>query len=370
MNSSRKLLEQLKIEKSHNLISLPQVELTFEEADRFIDYMVDESAMKKFARIERMRGPEKPIRALGFGSGHFLYPAGNFNESKYTKQFVDEKIMLMTKECRGAIPIFDKDLEDIPPTMSSDEYNNQLIKIIALKIQNELEEAGWISETAGLNGFADDDIRGLWDGWRYRITHSEVGQPYYNKVTGSAHILNACEGGEAGSPFEYDGKIAEADADYKHWEFKYGKMLKAMPSKYKMANGLEKMAFLNSDLVTQDYFDALSARPTPIGDGILTGNLPMGYGKVKIIDVPLMPVNLGDPTAVPSTDGIIGEGEYTDVLLTPKDNLIVGIQRDIKMESERKAADQATYIFYSLRIDFAIENVDAVVLLRCLEHAC
>jgi hypothetical protein len=147
-------------------------------------------------------------------------------------------------------------------------------------------------------------------------------------------------------------------------------MLKTMPSKYKAANGLANMVFMNSDLVTQDYFMALSARGTALGDSIFTGATPTKVGGVPIISVPLMPTNLGDPTATPSTDGVVGGGAYTDVLLTPKNNLIIGIQRDIKIESKREAADEATYVFYSLRMDVAIENVDACVLLRCLEHAC
>ena len=143
-----------------------------------------------------------------------------------------------------------------------------------------------------------------------------------------------------------------------------------MPSKYKTQNGLKNMSFLNSDLVTQDYLGALSARSTAIGDAVFKGEMTPQYGRVPILDCPLMPTTLGDPTATPSTDGILGAGNYTDVLLTPKGNLIVGIQRDIKLESKRAPEDEATYIFYSMRVDLALENPNAVVLIRCLEHNC
>ena len=65
MNTTKKLLERFKMEKGYNLISLPTITLTEEEADRFIDYMVDESVMKDYARIERMGKPQKLIRAIG-----------------------------------------------------------------------------------------------------------------------------------------------------------------------------------------------------------------------------------------------------------------------------------------------------------------
>jgi hypothetical protein len=374
VNTTKSLLNKLKmqrVEKGYNLISLPQITLSEEEADRFIDYMVDESAMKNYARIERMTLPQKNIRAIGFGTGNFLYPAGQFNESKYKKQWVDNKISLSTKEVRGAVAIFDNDLEDLPPGITPDQYQNQLMGIITKKIAIELEQAWYIADTHGLNGFAADDIRGLWDGWRYIITHSAAAQQYFNKISGSAHLLDACEGGTTGSPFNLPGLIAaQASTAPYNWEFKYQKALKAMPSQYKANGGLSNMSFLNSDLVTQDYMAALSARSTAMGDAVLQGTLAPGYGKVGIIDVPLMPTNMGDPTATPSTDGILGAGDYTDCLLTPKGNLIIAIQRDIKIESKREPADQCTYVFYSLRADIALENVDAVVLIRCLEHEC
>lgn len=367
----RKLAKRLKVQKGFNLISLPTITLLEEEADRFIDYLVDESVMKNYARVERMTKPQKNIRALGFGSGHFLYPADQFDESKYKKQFSQNKIQLSTKKARGAVAIFDDDIEDLAGFVNETQWMDGLMRLVAKKIAMELEEAYWIAETAGLNGFAVDDIRGMWDGWRYRLTHSAVGQAFYNTITGSAHILDACEGGTSGSPFAMAGLIAEREAAAPYdWEYKYHMMLKTMPSQYKQNPGLQNMKFLNSDLVTQDYISALSSRSTGLGDAVLTGSVEPMFGRVGILDVPLMPTNLGDPTATPDTDGILGAGDYTDVLLTPKNNLIIGIQRDIKIETERKPADEATYVYYSLRTDVAIENVDAAVLLRCLEHAC
>lgn len=373
---SKKLLERFKFNK-YNLISLPTIDLAPQEADRFIDYIVDESVMKNFARIERMSKPTKNIRALGFGSGRMLFPADHFDESKYKKQWVQNLIQLISKKVRGCIVVFDDDLED---SIEGPGMADHFMRIASRKIANELEEAAWISETAGLNGFAVDDIRGLFDGWRYRIvTGQTAGQTYYNAVSGGSHVKQACECQSGAScpsgvdnpdaHFVLPGLIAEQDpAPPYNWEFKYHMMLKNMPSKYKANNGLTNMRFLNSDLVTQDYIGALSARSTALGDAVFTGQAKPAYGRVPIVDVPLMATDLGGP--LEGTDGIIGAGDYTDSLLVPKGNLIIGIQRDIKMESQRVAADEATYVFYTMRVDFAIENVNATVLTRCLEHNC
>jgi hypothetical protein len=379
MKSTKDLLSKFKLDKSYNLISMPTIALTAEEADRFIDYIVDESVMKNYARIEKMSRPQKNIRAIGFGDANFLYPADEFNESKYKKQWTHNKIQLNTKKVRGAIAVFDDDLEDIRHIESQDAFMDQLMRIVSRKIANELEEAYYMGDTHGLNGFAVDNINVLWDGWRYIINHSGAGQLYLNNVTGSAHLKEAClcESGascpsgqsDPDAHFQFPGMIAEQDPNPPYnWEFKYHQMLKNMPSKYKANNGLANMVFLNSDLVSQDYIEALSQRGTALGDAIFTGKAPMAYGKVPIIDVPLMPTNLGQDTD--GTYGLIGGGEYTDVLLTPKNNLVIGIQREIKIESQRVPADEATYVFYSMRSDVSIENVDAIVFLRCLEHRC
>lgn len=370
MEGTRNFLNRFPFKKNFNMISHPVIDLSPQEADRFITYLIDQSALKDFARIERMGVQQKNIRARGFGQGRMLYPANQFNESKYKKQWVDEKITLTTQELRGAIVIFDSDIEDISNIESEAQYKDSFMKLAAAKQANELEEAYWIGEAHNLNHFPADDIRGLWDGWRYQIVNGQVaGDQYFNTVAGGSHVLDACDGGQSGSVFALPGKIAEhAGVAPYDWEFKYFHMLKAMPSIYKANNGLQGMKFINSDLVTQDYIGALTSRVTAVGDAALQGKITPAYGVVGILDAPLMATNLGDPGA--GLDGVIGAGNYTDVLLTPKDNLIIGLQRQLKMEVERKAADQANYIFFSMRVCVAIENVNAAVLVRCLDHAC
>ena len=370
MRTSRSLLEKWKIEKGFNLISIPNITLTEEEADTFLDYVFDETAMVKYARVVRMQKPQKNIRAIGFGSGRFLYPGDAFNESKYKKEWSHNKIQLSVEKARGCVVIFDDDLEDIRGIETEASWKQKIMKMIAAKIGNELEEVAYISNTGtSPNNFANDDLRGRFMGWRYQIANSTTaGSTYYNNaVPGGAYIMNACDGGTSGSDFDLSGKIAEHDTNAPYdWEFKYHRALKNMPAKYKMRNGLAGMRFLNSDLVSMDYLEALSGRSTALGDAIFTGQAPLAYGKVPIVDCPLMPTDLGTGASY----GTLGAGAYTDVVLTPSNNFIIGVQREITIEAERSAADEATYIFYSIKVDFKIENTNAVVMIRCLEHAC
>jgi len=360
MNTNKTLLS--KKEFIQKMVSLPAISLEAEEADRFIDYIVDESVlMKQVARVIKMTRQTKNIRALGVGTGRFLHPSTTFSSSDYLKELTQNKIALSSKKVRGCVAIYDDDLEDVTGIETGVAFKDQIMKMVAAKIANELEEAFYIGDTAGFSGFGADDIRSLWDGWSYRIRNADTaGDDYVNAVSGLSTILHA------DSDFALGGvnqRIATQNsaAPY-NWEFKFSKPLKSLPSKYKQA-GLANLRFCCNDQVVQDYIDALAARSTILGDqAILGAEKGLKFGQVPIIPTPLMPTTLGDT-------GILGGGTHTELLLTPKDNLIVGMQREIKIESQREAADEATYWFYSMRADVAIENVNACVLVVELDIA-
>lgn len=357
MKTNKQLLS--KKQQIEKMISLPTITLAAEEADRFIDYITDESVMKGKARVVKMTKPTQNIRALGLGVGDFLHPGDTFSTSEYKKVLSHNKIELISKKVRGCIAIFDDDLED---NIEADAFADHLMRMVAKKISNELDVAYWLGDTGSGNAYGDTDIKSLWDGWRYRIANGDTnGTTYYNAVSGGATVLNAT----SASDFivEAPSRIAmvEKAAPY-NWEFKYGKMLSSLPSKYK-TGGLANIAFYNSDLVTQNYIDALAARSTILGDSAVVGKGELQYGLVPIVSCPNMPATMkGDTQATEKSTG----GSYADCLLTPNGNLVVGIQRDIKIESQREAADEATYWFYTMRAVPAIENVNACVLLRRL----
>lgn len=341
------------------MVSLPTITLAAEEADRFIDCIVDESVMKGKARVIKMNKASQNIRALGLGTGDFLHPGATFSSSEYKKTLSHNKIELASKKVRGCIAIFDDDLED---NIEGDAFVNHLMQMVAKKISNELDIAYWIGDTnASGNAFGDTDIRSLWDGWRYQIvTGDTAADTYENDVSGLSIVLDA----SANTNFSCAGQIAMYGSTAPYvWEFKYNEMLKQLPSKYK-ANGLGNLSFYNSDIVTQTYIEALAARSTILGDNAILGKGPLQYGMVPITSCPNMPDTM-DGAATIANELCTG-GSYSDSLLTPNGNFVIGIQRDIKIESQREAADEATYWFYSMRACPAIENVNACVLLRKL----
>ena len=72
--------------------------------------------------------------------------------------------------------------------------------------------------------------------------------------------------------------------------------------------------------------------------------------------------NSGDAVEIVTADGTFG-------LATDYQNLILGIQRDIRVETDRLPRLRATDFVLTFRADVQMENPDAVVLLENLQVA-
>jgi len=421
--------------------ALPDITLLPEEADKFIDYVVDQSFWKDNARIVKMEKVEKNLRYLGFKAGtRFLKPANKFASTDYLKEFAEGKVTLHAQKVRGAVVIYDDDLEE---GIEGQAFADHLMKIIAKKVANEIDEAAYCSH----DGFVDTDIRSLWKGFRYKLLYGQLTENG-GKFPEAATLLDASNtlAGHT-NDFTVPGKIAErivVGTTYTgDWEFKFAKMLAVMPSKYKLV-GLKNLRFFCNDIIPNDYAEALANRATILGDKALLGETDLPYRTVPIASVPLMPVtyevvegtnngkedydltgtlhnitavgtgaggtfgiagdfraefpaglkiivtgstgNDGIYTVVSATyasptttitvietvsataDGKLGGNVCGDVILTPKDNFIIGIQKELTLESKRAPEDQAQYVFYNLKIDIAVENPEAAVILVNLFH--
>lgn len=353
--------------------ALPDITLLPEEADKFIDYIVDQSFWKDNARIVKMEKVEKNLRYLGFKAGtRFLKPANKFASSDYLKEFAQGKVTLTAKKVRGAVVIYDDDLEE---GIEGQAFADHLMKIIAKKVANEIDEASYCSH----EGFADTDVRSLWKGFRYKLLYGQAKTETTGEdIPGAATILDASNTLSGHSnDFTVPGKIAQRvkvdDTTYTgDWEFKFSKMLAVLPSKYKLL-GLKNLRFFCNDIIPNDYAEALATRATILGDKALLGENDLPFRTVPIASVPLMPITYQKVGAAGSTLGqeaYEGDGAdvYADVILTPKNNFIIGIQKELTLESKRAPEDQAQYVFYNLKIDIAVENPEAAVILVNLTH--
>lgn len=372
--------------------------LSKEEADRFIDYVVDQSFLKNNARIERMNAPTKTIAKVGIGQ-KILKPAKSATDPGNTVSIVTDQLTLETKEIIAIAEISDDSLED---NIEGDAFVDHLMRMIASQAANELDLMCMYGKRIS-NPNEATDILQLVNGW-------------FTVAREHGHVLNARDTGL----FE--------DANGYIDPPKLSKVVKTLPNRYRGNKG--NLRILVADDIYQDYNDYLGARAVSTADPYLLGVGRLTYSNIPISAVSLLPVDrpvvvaggvnttlTNDPSAGTSTiqvanatgivDGLtlalgLGTGyeevvtvasvngttitlqndlyyshkrgvtvkqitpNGSDLLLTDYRNLIFGIQRDIKWETERHARRRSTSFVMTLRVDTQVENPDALVLLEGL----
>lgn len=394
--------------------------LAREEADRFIDYVVDQSFMKSNARVERMNAPTKTIAKIGIGD-HILKPAKSAVDPGNTVSITTDQLSLETKEIIAIAEIADDSLED---NIEGDAFIDHLMKMIAAQAANELDLMCMYGEKIP-NPNSATDIMQLVDGWITRarkqghVIDARQQNTFRDPTVFNTHEVNSAVTPPANTFFDNYGYL---------YPDKLSKVVKTLPNKYR-ANKSNLRFYLPDD-ISQDYNDFLGARNMGSADAYMLGVGNLTYSNIPLQSVALMPTDLpvlssdganttlteavligtntikvADATGITAgADLILGYGtgykevvhvfsvtestitlqnklQYphvsgetvkactlngADLLLTDARNLIFGIQRDIKWETERHARRRSTSFVLTMRVDTQIENEDALVLLNNL----
>jgi hypothetical protein len=373
--------------------------LSREEADKFIDYVVDMSFMKKNARIERMSAPTKTIAKVGIGQ-KILKPAKSAQDPGNTVSITTDQLTLETKEIIAIAEVSDDSLED---NIEGDAFVDHLMQMIAAQSANELDLMAMYGKRIAQPNDATD-IRQLVNGW---VTIARE----------NGHLLNARDTGLFADDKGYIDPT------------KLSKIVKTIPQIYRGNKGNLRM--LIADDIYQDYNDYLGARAVSTADPYLLGVGKLTYSNIPLQPVSLMPVDrpivkIGGGNTVLSNApqagtsllqvadaANIAEGDFivldlgggyeevltvaavvgnnitvngtlyyahaagttvkeitadgSDLLLTDYRNLIFGIQRDIKWETERHPRRRSTSFVMTMRVDTQIENADAMVVMTGLK---
>jgi hypothetical protein len=372
--------------------------LSWEESDRFIDYVVDQSFLKNNARVERMSKATKKIDKIGIGD-RILIPATAGVDPGNTVNVSSGQIILQAKEMIAIAEVSDDSLED---NIEGDAFVDHLMKMIAGQVANELEGAYLLGKQIPNIGDATD-ISQLFDGWATR-------------ALAEGHVVDANVG--------FTDRYIDSE--------KFSRMMKAMPLKYRRDR--KNLRYLMADDIYQDYNDKLAQRMTVGGDGFVqTLNPSIGYGNVGFQPISLLPTDMpvakadGESTTMsaPSVAGAstitlvdvtkLAEGDVVQIagstgfaevatvvavdgagkvatfasplrfahatgstvveanedgsfsMLCDYRNLICGIHRDIRVETERWARKRTTAFILTLRTDIQMENPEAVVLMKNLK---
>jgi hypothetical protein len=359
------------------------------QSNRFIDYVIDETALKDNARIIRFRNEDLDIDKIGVGT-RLAVPKSEARDPGIRRGVTTSKITLTPKEIMVPFEIGDTFREI---NIEGDSIENHIISMMARQAANDIEELYINGNTLGpaeIEGnivpggsdtqYVKDSYLALFDGWL--------------KLLDSANIVDA-EGANIGLSV-------------------LGKTFRAMPTKFRRI--LKDMRYYMAPDLEQIYYEKLSTRATSLGDSVAGGMGHRPFG-IPIVGVPLLdflpsvtehnvfssgevyslanapvqnvivtPATLDDTPTTPyveDTDytldeangivtdigGALGTAKITydanpQILLTHMNNFIVGIGRDVRIEKDRDIFKGVNQYAITLKVAVQIEELTAAVKTR------
>jgi HK97 family phage major capsid protein len=283
--------------------------LTQEQNETFIRRLEDSTTILSQIRTYGMSGPTARINAIGFGD-FITYPANwdtslsNANNAgrkfigAYRTKPVTSHVELVTKPVKAVVYLPYETLED---NIERGNLQNTVITMIANKFAHNLEAMIVRGEEGGASPIA---LLNLMDGV-YALCNDHT-------VNAGGAVLN-------------DDLFVDA--------------LKAMPKKYR--TDLSALRFMSGSDAELELRRARAARNTALGDQFLTGALPVDALGVRV-------------------KGHTNNPEDS-MLLTPPQNIIFGIQRNIRVETDRDIEEEQVKIVVTARVAVTVENPDAAV---------
>jgi hypothetical protein len=286
--------------------------LDAEHQDTFYRNILDEPTILREARGVQMGAPEWRLPKIGLGS-RILAPASQTGQAEdngtngrnllAAKRFKPDFGQVTMKSEEFIAEIHIHD-EVLEDNLEKGNLTGTILQLMAERIALDLEELILLGDKSS-------------------------GDAYLARVDGvlklaSSHVVDA--GGEGINVGIFND------------------MKKALPTKFR--RNLSTMRYYSSMDVESDYRVRISARQTGAGDAMLIGGAP-----VPVLGIPLKGIAL-----MPQTNGL---------LLNPQ-NIIWGMQRNVRIERERDIRSRSWIIVVTLRAALCIEEVDAVVKLTNL----
>lgn len=283
------------------------VHLSHEEASAFFDTMVDQSALLKECRVEKIDLATKSLQRL-ISDGEFLKAGKDeFDDSDADKVDI-QNIPIITREVQWSFFIYDNEKRH---NIEGQNIGEHILQIMAKKAINSLEKMALISDTGNAGFTGTKSVYKVNDGWLKAFKNH-------------GHYLNA----EETSLFT-DATITRE---------KFVKAYTSLPVQFR-----DNAKFFLHDNVIVEY------------DELFTGN----YNRNNLIDN-----ILGRPMVkVPL---MATDGNKTQVLLTDPKNLIIAFQIEtstITFEKFRNPKKKRDEWYFNMEVGFAVEKPDAGVLI-------
>lgn len=368
-------------------ISWKLVELNNEQADKFIDYMVDESKFLKQARIVKMRDPTKTIAKL-FARGRFLHPWKRWERLTEDKrqEFWTDTLELMSKMVKWEFFITDEEKQD---NIEKDWVEGHMMRIIAKKIANELEEISIYSRKI------ENPKDTLWMFNGYKLEAMKNGNIVDSKIWFSDRLVKKDKFKQAIKSLKtkYRGNLkylmpSDALMDYQDLFNDSNNNKTSDDNRTSIYwKSIIEVPLMRIDNPIKDSVASTTANLKSIaGQQVLTVNSTTNFIAGQDIVVNLDEADekvytiesVQDSVSLTLTENLEYDVEswakidtckldWVDTFLCDPKNLIYAIQtRNMTFESERIAGIWYAFHF-KMRMDFAVENPEALVLIRDLK---
>lgn len=370
-----------------------------QQANKFIDYVIDESVMRAMTRIERFRPEELYIDKIGVGKRVAML-ASEAEDPRSRRGVSTSRVVLKPVDIVVPFEIGDRFKRF---NIEGDDVEDHVIRMMAIQLANNLDEL-WIA--GNNNGIVqlEDDVYP--DG----STTQYVKDAYLSAFAG---FLKLAESGHV-----VDAENAALSASI------FNKALLAMPTKFRKNKAMLK--YLLSPDHEQGYRETVSGRLTGLGDQALQAQTNLTPFGVELMPVPLLERNplyaensvanndgttatqlthkpMSDLVLTKTTIGRVPEDAYllaTDytedetngtwtrlgggsipsagtiratyrtagkMLLTNPQNLIIGIGMDISIEKDRDIWKKMNQFAISVSVACEVEEVDALVMVKNLK---
>jgi hypothetical protein len=310
--------------------------LNAEQANRFLDFVIDQSVLMQNSRVVRMRTPSMDIDKLSVGT-RLLAKATEATDTGSNAAVTFSKVSLSSVKLRLDWEISTESLED---NIEGPSLEDHIAQVMARQTANDMDDLLINGNTSSANTL----LKAL-DG-------------FVKLALASGTTVD--EGGNNVSRATFD------------------RVLRNLPTKYLQRRN-ELKFFTGSGVVQDAIFslqnpnsatEATAGAPSPgstMGDAaFLTGAMRANGGAgatglapfgIPLVEVPLMP-----ETVTGDYSGAAGSHGYVE--LTQPNNRIVGLHRDITVYRQfQPKTDTIQYTQY-MRVASNIENADSYVIAK------
>jgi hypothetical protein len=367
-----------------------------EQSDKFLDYVIDETSLKGYSRIVKFKASQKYIDKINV-HGRVAVPKEEAVDPGVRRGISSSRLVLEHREIMVPFEISDILKEE---NIEEDAIQDRIIKMMATRCANDTEELNLGGNTVGPAALENE----IYEGGSTSLYIKDTLLSMYNgylKLAAGGHVVDAA--GEVIS----SGLISRA--------------LNAMPNKFKKNRG--QLKFFMSPEHEQAYREKVSTRATQSGDAALsaTGNIPAfgvelvpvgllsstpkyventvantdgttatALAHAPIDDLVITPTTLAGVPSAKYIEGVdysvnetagtwirLGGGSIPSggtvkctyktagrILLTNPQNMIYALGREIRIEKDRNIYKGVNEYAITLKVWAAIEETDAVVLLK------